>query len=223
MPVKRKNEKAEARKMQLSEWLRHGLDKPGKQGNALASILGIDPATVSKMLTGGRVIRETELADIARYIEEPIPPLPGTKTEQRVSVIHAATSLRWATPTVIIAPFQWRERSMTYQGTVEVPLSMDERLKGVEQYVCEVQAEGRFATCAPFRSVRQAPLNGDKVHVRRTNGSLIEDTLRTVSVQGGKTSLHLEGSGEHVLTYPPESDAYEIVGIVVGMYTAIKF
>lgn len=189
----------------------------------MASILRIDPPTVSKIVRGQRGVHETELQAIASYIEEPIPPLPGTSgtnQEQRVTV--RAGQMR-AHATVVIAPFLWKEKTVNYQGNIEAPLSSDERLAGIEQYVAEIQGDGRLATCVPFHAIRQSPISGDCLHVRRTRGNLVEDTLRWVRVENGKISLQLEKTRDALLPYPPEKETYEIVGIVVGMWSPLKF
>jgi len=55
------------------EWLRTGLEKPGKSQRELAERLGVFPSAVSKMIGGKRRIQATEIPIVAAYIGEPPP------------------------------------------------------------------------------------------------------------------------------------------------------
>lgn len=52
-------------------WIRDGLEKPGKTQAGLAKALAIDPAGVSKLLAGKRLIKANELPKIRAYLEAP--------------------------------------------------------------------------------------------------------------------------------------------------------
>lgn len=66
----------------LQEWLDRGLSKPGKTQRALAKLLGVDPAAVSRMTKGFRQAKVRELATIAGYLDEPIPAALLAQAEQ---------------------------------------------------------------------------------------------------------------------------------------------
>lgn len=223
--AKRKKPEEEARKAQLAEWLRLGLQKPGKKGVALAQILNEHVPTISKMAHGLRAVKETELEAISKYIEEPIPPVEGGGGGQEDDEDGAdlAEALVWAPPTVFISPFVWREEGVEIQGPELVPLSMDKRIKGIKQYVAKVDADGSYAICIPFGDWRPKPIDGDVVHVRRFNGRTYEDTLRTVVVQANLVRLVLDGHPDCDLYYPPDTNEYEVRGLVVGQWQARKF
>jgi hypothetical protein len=53
----------------LLEWLREGLIRPNKSRRGLAKAIGIDPASVTRMLQGRRRFRVEEIAPAARYLD----------------------------------------------------------------------------------------------------------------------------------------------------------
>jgi phage repressor protein C with HTH and peptisase S24 domain len=55
--------------MDIVEWIRGGLRKPGKTQAGLAAALNVDPAAVSRLLKGDRKLRADELPKVARYLE----------------------------------------------------------------------------------------------------------------------------------------------------------
>lgn len=209
--AKRKRPEEEARKLQLAEWLRLGLQKPGKKGIALAQILNEHVPTISKMARGQRAIKETELEAISKYIEEPVPLMVGGGDADDDGE-ELAEALVWASPSVFIAPFVWREEGVETQGPELVPLSMDRRIKDIKQYVAKITGDGSYAICIPFGEWRPKPIDGDVVHVRRFNGRTYEDTLRTVVVQNNLVRLVLDGHPDCDLYFPPSENEYEVRG-----------
>lgn len=55
------------------EWIRLGLTKPGKTQSGLAAKLGIDQSSVSKMLSGKRLLHTHEIELAAEYLDEAAP------------------------------------------------------------------------------------------------------------------------------------------------------
>lgn len=55
------------------DWIREGLEKPGKTQRGLATALGVDPSAISRLLAGTRQLRVAELPVIAAYLDSPIP------------------------------------------------------------------------------------------------------------------------------------------------------
>ena len=81
----------------LAEWLRTGLDKPGKTNTGLAAVLGLPQSRVAEMKAGRRKIKASELNVIAEYIEEPIPSSivsgSGHKKVQVVGMVGAGAQI----------------------------------------------------------------------------------------------------------------------------------
>ena len=57
----------------LREWLRAGLQKPGKKRKGLAHAMGCSEAGVSRLMAGKRRIQLEELPAIAKYLGEDVP------------------------------------------------------------------------------------------------------------------------------------------------------
>lgn len=208
--------------MQLADWLRRGLEKPGKKANVLANLLGVPPSTVTKMGKGGRAIKETEQKTIAEYIEEVVPPIDGQPDDKSSRVTLGAAPEVWVRPSVLLAPSVWREPDMTYQGNDLAPLSPERKYAGFPQYVAKVDADKRCYICVPFDTIRQMPLDGDCVHVRRhRSDGLVEDTLQHVKSDGRTTTLLLDGDADKQLPYPAGNERYEIVGLAIGIYQSL--
>lgn len=80
------------------EWIREGLQKPGKTQRGLAERLGIDPAAVTRILNGGRQIKASEVGPIAAYLEvgapagfqEPAPRFQAPGGPDRMPVLGMA-------------------------------------------------------------------------------------------------------------------------------------
>ncbi|WP_245259729.1 S24 family peptidase [Methylopila sp. 73B] len=64
----------------IIEWLRQGLEKPGKSQSGLARHLGVAPAAINRALKGQREIKARELDAIATYLGEAAP-LPSSGSE----------------------------------------------------------------------------------------------------------------------------------------------
>jgi len=74
------------------QWLRAGLEKHGKTQKELADHLGWDPSAMSRLLSGSRLLKVDELAEIAKFLNEPAP--------LGDLLIDAASALRLAIETV---------------------------------------------------------------------------------------------------------------------------
>lgn len=66
------------------EWIKAGLEKPGKDIDGLASALGLHTSSGYKILWGDRKIVADELIPISKYLEEPIPNLGYRKRWRKV-------------------------------------------------------------------------------------------------------------------------------------------
>ena len=57
----------------IIEWIKSGLEKPGKTKRGLAAALSVDPTIIGRIVKGTRRVRADELGTISSYIEEPVP------------------------------------------------------------------------------------------------------------------------------------------------------
>lgn len=60
--------------MDVVEWIREGLKKPGKQKQGLAAAMGVPRNAVTDLLAGRRKLFATEIAPAAAYLEVEPPP-----------------------------------------------------------------------------------------------------------------------------------------------------
>jgi len=59
------------------DWIRKGLDKPGKSQAGLAKAFGRSPSAINNLLKGKRRLRTDEIVKASRYLEVMPPPLVG--------------------------------------------------------------------------------------------------------------------------------------------------
>src|SRR5258705_133834 len=57
--------------------IERGLEKPGKTKGGLATAMGVRPGAVSEILSGLRLIKAAEIADIINYLELNSVPIMG--------------------------------------------------------------------------------------------------------------------------------------------------
>lgn len=214
------------------DWLRHGLEKPGKTAKGLAQVLRRSESVVSRMLAGKRKIHLEDVPRIAGYIEEEAP----TNNGNVVSLANKTPALLGSAQAVpglirvvaVIAAGVWREAGGTVAIAERVSASPDPRVAGLQQYACKIESDGRFAICVRYEDMRPRPTAGDVVHVRRTQGERYEDTLRVIRISQGLVRLETVNHGRPkgpALAYPPGKgdDAVEIRGLVVGYYSPATF
>lgn len=168
----------------LIEWLRHGLEKPGKTNTALAAALGLPQSRVAEMKSGRRSIKTSELKVISDYIEEPVPP----------SIL--SNSLR---------------RKVTVVGMVGAGaeiFSIDDHMKGAGLDEVDVPPNGASDTTVAVilrgDSMEPAYSNGDIVYYDRVEtGDLANLNGRTcvVRLSDGRTFIKrlFKSNGTYVL------------------------
>jgi transcriptional regulator with XRE-family HTH domain len=67
----------------ILDWLSAGLRQPGKTQRGLAHALGVDPASINRLLKGRRKLRVDEIGPAARYLGHEPP--SGYATERSAS------------------------------------------------------------------------------------------------------------------------------------------
>src|SRR5262245_5267625 len=78
---------------EILEWIKRGLDKPGKTQTGLAEALGRTQPQVSRLLRGTRDLKEREIAIIAEYLEEEPPPRAERRNwRQRLGIEREETA-----------------------------------------------------------------------------------------------------------------------------------
>ena len=215
------------------DWVRRGLDKPGKTQKGLGAAIGVSESVVSRLLAGKRRIQTAELSIISGYIDEPIPAEGRVNTPNEKhshGSLGSAQAVPLARVTAIIAPAVWREVGVPLAIAERIPASPDIRIAGMKQYACKIEADGnRYAICVPYSDIRAKPMPNDVVHVRRTVRGQYEDTLRVVRIANGTVRLQLEGaaakdrSAALDFVAGKSGEDIEIKGLVVGYFHAASF
>lgn len=212
-------------------WIVAGVKLPGKNQKGLAGALGVSESTVSKILKGTRPVQLGEVAEIADYLGpghpppngEHQPPRQGVVTEGRVVPPNAGLKIE-----AIIAPGYWGKIGVAMATVPQVPIAgrLEPKFSGLSQYLCQLRSDPNvYYVCAPFAALRASPLDGEKVHVRRTreNGES-EDTIRIVRSVGSLVTLVLEDAPEDdeeaTIAYPSlrPGESIEIRGLVLGRF-----
>ena len=79
--------------MDVVEWIRMGLEKPGKTQTGLAAALGRAPSAVTALLKGDRHVKVGEMSVIANYLEEPPPTTERTYTAPVMGLVGAGAQI----------------------------------------------------------------------------------------------------------------------------------
>jgi transcriptional regulator with XRE-family HTH domain len=198
-------------------WLRVGLRQKGKSGRGLADHMGLSPAAVSRMVSGERQIKASELPKIAAYLGTPPP--GGIFPASKVRVIG------------VVAAGIWREEgAMTAPTEHEIPVINDNSEQ--EKYALQVAdasisafiQRGAFAICVPYFKERQELTDGDLVHVERRKGNLTETTIKKLAktARGFELCSDAGPDGRPARPVPiggeTGDETAEIKGLVIGAY-----
>lgn len=220
---RKKSDLVKQRQAQLRQWLREALAVANLIPADLARLTGLTPDVASKIMVGDRDMQEPEARQFAWATKQPLPEMEGFPSPDLPTGRVAEVQVRpVARATVLVAPGSWREK-----GTVprmldeDVALSADPRLRGMRQYVCQLEGQAHFVICVNA-SDYGAPRPGSRVHVRRTRGSEYEDTIRFVEYTSTGLELHMEHSDPIPMTNPLPDDV-EIRGIVVADHKPSTF
>lgn len=75
------------------EWIRKGLEKPGKTQRGLANALGIDAGGVSRLLKGDRQLKASEIPKVKNYLEESPPSQSDVDMSRRIPIAEGLRDL----------------------------------------------------------------------------------------------------------------------------------
>jgi hypothetical protein len=210
------------------EWLKRGLQQPGKSNAGLAKVLGCDPSIVSKMVTGKRQIKAIELPVIASYLGVPEPRSVYNDDGPPRPEAHLTTLT--VPVTKIASGGVWREvGALAVHDRAMIPSVPNPKLAGLKQYAVRVEGsdtnriflEGDYAIFVPFAAVRESPRDGDLVEVERRRGQLKETTIRRVRIIGQEMQLWPESNApewQRPDTFKQGKADTEIVGLYVGLF-----
>lgn len=191
------------------QWLRDGLNRPGKTQRGLAAKLNVSESVVSRMLKGERKILAAELDIIASYLGEP-PPSHRTENERRpVSTVQV---------TRIAAPGVWREVGFTMLADrTLLPSNPDAKYVHARQFAVQIEGTRRYAICIEHNPA-QSLHHGELVVVERRQGSLVETTIRRVEVTQNGIKVAIAGEVPSSADIIHSIDEVSIIGRVTGFF-----
>jgi len=190
------------------EWIRKGLEQPGKTQAGLARALGVDASAVSKLLRGVRKLDADEIAPAAAYLGIP-PPVVGQNRIAPVQTIPVR---------FVACRGVWRERGMLYRGLVTIPIAVDLRWANMEQWAAQIEATQHYVICVTYKDARPLPRPDDLVLVERNRGDLIEHALYYTRLTPDGWHLQAEDDETVIL---PMSQGVTVLGLCIGRYQSI--
>src|SRR6202165_4222791 len=166
--------------------IERGLEKPGKTKGGLATAMGVRPGAVSEILSGLRLIKAAEIADIIDYLElnsvpimgrvgagaaiepehEQVPPeglgeveLPFPISEETIAFEVAGDSMlpKYENGDVIVVYREQRHPPASFYGEEAAV-----RLKTGERYLKTIE-RGKSATLVNLTSFNAKPISGVKL------------------------------------------------------------
>ncbi len=166
--------------------IERGLEKPGKTKGGLATAMGVRPGAVSEILSGLRLIKASEIADIIDYLElnsvpimgrvgagaaiepeyEQVPPeglgeveLPFPISEETIAFEVAGDSMlpKYENGDVIVVFREQRHPLASFYGEEAAV-----RLKTGERYLKTIE-RGKSSTLVNLTSFNAKPINGVKL------------------------------------------------------------
>src|SRR5467141_234581 len=169
-----------------SRMIERGLKKPGKTKGGLAAAMGVRPGAVSEILSGIRLIKAAEIADIINYLElnsvpimgrvgagaaiepehEQVPPeglgeveLPFPISEETIAFEVAGDSMlpKYENGDVIVVYREQRHPLASFYGEEAAV-----RLKTGERYLKTIE-RGKSSTLVNLTSFNAKPNNGVKL------------------------------------------------------------
>lgn len=161
------------------EWIRAGLDKPGKTKAGLAKAISRHPAVVTNILSGKRELKAREISVIARYLEVDPPDTAPIEEQPKIATAFIVGD---------VAAGVWSEPGVNYEpipSTVVVDARWPEhavfllRVRGSS--INRQAKEGDLVLCLEAHEAPRDFQHGDWVVAERTDAAgRIETTVKRV-------------------------------------------
>ncbi|MFG1334010.1 hypothetical protein V5F41_22500 [Xanthobacter autotrophicus] len=226
------------------QWIKLGLQKPGKNASGLAKVLGRNPSAVTRMVNGERQVKANELPLISSYLGEPVPIVGKMAATEAPDVARVTASVRNATAVRVageVAAGTWLEILDDFDPSDATgdwpvsPIPADPRYPALAQFDLKVRGtsinryarEGEILRCVDLHRSDMDFHDGDLVIVRRKRLDLIETTAKRVRFSGGKLELWPESDDPHwqtpvVLAGGNEDDVIEVTAVVIFKYAPAR-
>lgn len=201
------------------DWIKRGLEKPGKSKTGLAAALGRNPSMVTSLLAGTRQLKADEVPIIAAYLGV-APPVDSALAEQTGIILTLSISGE-------VAAGVWRESGLAYDAEIadiaistKWPAASILLLRVRGQHINRRARDGDLILCLQAEAAPRSPIPGDWVLVERRQGSLIETSVRRiVADSAGQNLLETDTDEVSLQGRFPISDGsdggFRVVGFVL--------
>lgn len=202
----------------FAKWLKTGLSQKGKTARELASLLGYNESTVSRMAKGQRKIFADEVPIISAYICTP-PPF-----EYNPSDSHGDLIIDGNRGVQVMGQIDYNHWAETIKPSrpQTIPHATNQEFAGLEQKGFELRHdisgfnEGAVLNTVSFSSTRETPLPGDYIVTKVQRHEFIQVRLIVAKQKAGKVVL-IDAFNNEEYTLDASSK-FEFLGLVIGAY-----
>lgn len=172
----------------LVDWINGLLESKGRSKVDLARALQIDASSISRILSGSRRVRNSELRAMSLFFDTPAPDQDtshgingGINVVRKIPVLANAETGVWYEPNILDTDVQDERHS-------PVPTVTDPRFSSMNQFAVRVSddsvnlemAPGNYAIYVPYWDARKAIQQLDWAIVHRMQDGKTEFTIRQI-------------------------------------------
>lgn len=187
-------------------WFRAGMEKATKSGKKFIDLAnelranngnnGYSPSEVTKLMDGTREIKARDIAVIARFIDEPLPRIPGVRFKDSMQLllkgrVDDSPATRKVSPSV--------ERFEPDQFSFLPHFALKIETLAVHQKI----PHGSYAVYVPYFDAREKIIDGDLVYVEIDGDEVVTPLVRKILVNGSSFLLvcasHDQSANEKVI------------------------
>lgn len=169
------------------DWLRRGLQRPGKSQRGLAQHMGISESVVSRMVSGQRPMRGDEITAISVYLGEPppgsAPTLVGRNRIVSVRVVGISLKGAFMDPSTAMKP-----KMETVAFVMLEDMESPDGVYGIEVIDPASQSLTHYI-CVPIDTEHRPLRSNDVVHYIARSGGLERHCFGRVSGVGRSTRV----------------------------------
>ncbi len=157
-----------AQEINILDWIRKGLEKPGRTQAGLAQALGVDRAQATRLLQGKRELKVRELRAISEYLDSPLPPGALETASGPGDSDHGASAVREAIDAIargeIVVVTDDDDRENEGDLVMAAALTTPEKMAFIIRHCCGIVCapltleDARRLHLSPMVAANDAPL-----------------------------------------------------------------
>lgn len=211
--------------MDIVEWMKAGLQKPGKTQVGLAKALGRSPSVVTNILAGIRELKLREIPLVANYLE--IQPPTAVAAPSPYDDINEPALVELPVLGEVAAGV-WADEDADLIENETLLVPYDPRFEPEDQYLLKVRGSsinrravnGSFVRCLKLFAAPRKPQDGDWVIVRRMRNGSAETTVKRFRISpDGQRQLWPDSTDpifqEPIVVSATDGDEVAIVAFVL--------